>query len=84
MLPRDLINDRSRDTNTALLLVGLLSRDTDPVLSLAVTSREYVIREVGPNWQKMGPDCHAEKWTQTTDLLYTAFGFLKVQSRFLD
>ena len=58
VLPRDLINDRSRDTNTALLFVGLLSRDTDPVLSLAATSREYVMREVGPNWQKMGPNCH--------------------------
>ncbi len=34
---------------------------------------------MGPNWQKMGPDCHAEKWTQTTDLLtyYTQlFDFL--------
>ena len=84
MLPCDLINDRSRDMNTALLLDGLLSRDTGPVLSLVATSRDYVMREVGPNWQKMGPDCHAERWTQTTDLLYTAFAFLKVQSRFLD
>ena len=37
-LSRDSIISRSRDTNTALQLVGMLSRDTDLVLSLAVRS----------------------------------------------
>ena len=37
-LSRDLISGRSRDTNTALLLVCLLSRDTHPVVSLAPRS----------------------------------------------
>lgn len=37
-LSRDSIINRSRDTNTALQLVGMLSRDTDLVLSLAVRS----------------------------------------------